>query len=219
MRLRRVTRSPVGYWLAVMVLAAATALFVAHVVAATETLRARFGTRRPVAVAISAIEVGHVLTGDDVAVREMPTAFVPAGAARSAEAVVGRAVVVTLFAGEAVLESHLAPAGVHGLGAYVTPGRRAMAVPVGAAAPAVCAGDAVDVLADGSHPVRLTTEEAIDWNPVWSPDGRWLYFLSNRSGTMNLWRIGIDETSGVADAIARGGVTLAVRSPVESPSR
>ena len=147
MRLRRVTRSPVGYWLAVMVLAAATALFVAHVVAATETLRARFGTRRPVAVAISAVEVGHVLTGDDVAVREMSTAFVPAGAARSAEAVVGRAVVVTLFAGEAVLESHLAPAGVHGLGAYVTPGRRAMAVPVGAAAPAVRAGDAVDVLA------------------------------------------------------------------------
>jgi Tol biopolymer transport system component len=50
--------------------------------------------------------------------------------------------------------------------------------------------------ADGGNPVRVTTEEAIDWNPVWSPDGRWLYFLSNRSGSMNLWRTAIDETSG-----------------------
>ncbi len=30
------------------------------------------------------------------------------------------------------------------------------------------------------------------------PTGDWLYFLSNRSGSMNLWRIGIDEASGVA---------------------
>jgi hypothetical protein len=28
-----------------------------------------------------------------------------------------------------------------------------------------------------------------------------------------------DETSGVADAVARGAVTLAIRSPVENPSR
>jgi Tol biopolymer transport system component len=34
-------------------------------------------------------------------------------------------------------------------------------------------------------------------NPVWSPDGRWLYYLSNRSGSMNLWRISIDEATGV----------------------
>jgi Tol biopolymer transport system component len=48
----------------------------------------------------------------------------------------------------------------------------------------------------GGHAVRVTTHEANDWNPVWSPDGAWLYFLSNRSGSMNLWRVAIDETSG-----------------------
>jgi Tol biopolymer transport system component len=36
----------------------------------------------------------------------------------------------------------------------------------------------------------------MDWNPVWSPDGRGLYFASERGGSMNLWRIGIDEPSG-----------------------
>ena len=54
--------------------------------------------------------------------------------------------------------------------------------------------------------MRVTTEEATDWNPVWSPDGTALYFLSNRSGSMNLWRVGIDEatgaTTGEAQALA-----------------
>jgi Tol biopolymer transport system component len=49
---------------------------------------------------------------------------------------------------------------------------------------------------EGKNPVRATTHVANDWNPVWSPDGRWLYFLSNRAGSMNLWRVAIDEASG-----------------------
>jgi Tol biopolymer transport system component len=44
--------------------------------------------------------------------------------------------------------------------------------------------------------VPVTSDDAIDWNPVWSPDGRYLYFSSNRGGSMNLWRIAIDERSG-----------------------
>jgi Tol biopolymer transport system component len=50
---------------------------------------------------------------------------------------------------------------------------------------------------NGEHPVRVTTHDANDWNPVWAPDGRWLYFLSNRGGSMNLWRTAIDEASGL----------------------
>jgi serine/threonine protein kinase len=57
--------------------------------------------------------------------------------------------------------------------------------------------DVWTVSVDGSNPVPVTTESATDWNPVWSPDGRWLYFLSNRSGSMNLWRVPIDEATGV----------------------
>ena len=36
----------------------------------------------------------------------------------------------------------------------------------------------------------------MDWNPVWAPDGKALYFLSNRDGAMNLWKVAIDEASG-----------------------
>ena len=205
MRLRRVTRSPVGYWLAVIMLAAATALFVARLVGATEAQRARFGARRSVAMALGGLGVGHVLTGDDVAVREMPAAFVPARAATSAGAVVGRTVVVALFAGEPVLEAHLAPAGVHGLGAHLVPGRRAMAVPVGAAAPAVRAGDVVDVLATVEGEKTSAVAEAAT-----------VLAVGTDAITVAL---SMDETSGVADAIARGAVTLSVRSPVESSSR
>lgn len=45
-------------------------------------------------------------------------------------------------------------------------------------------------------PLAVTEDPALDWNPVWAPSGRELYFLSDRGGTMNIWRVGIDERSG-----------------------
>src|SRR5438132_1346064 len=44
--------------------------------------------------------------------------------------------------------------------------------------------------------VRVTNDPALDWNPVWSPDGKYLYFGSDRDGTMNLWRLPMNEHSG-----------------------
>jgi Tol biopolymer transport system component len=42
----------------------------------------------------------------------------------------------------------------------------------------------------------LVSDTHLNWNPVWSADGRWIYFLSDRGGSMNLWRIYVDERSG-----------------------
>jgi len=50
----------------------------------------------------------------------------------------------------------------------------------------------------GDQAVQLTNDAATDWNPVWSPDGKYLYFVSDRSGGMQLWRVAIDEPSGQA---------------------
>jgi eukaryotic-like serine/threonine-protein kinase len=52
------------------------------------------------------------------------------------------------------------------------------------------------VAADGGQPTQVTDGRGLDWNPVWSPDGSALYFASDRSGVMNLWRVPIDERSG-----------------------
>jgi len=51
-------------------------------------------------------------------------------------------------------------------------------------------------LAAGEKPVPVTQDPAMDWYPVWGPDGKTLYFLSNRSGSMNLWSVAIDEATG-----------------------
>ena len=56
--------------------------------------------------------------------------------------------------------------------------------------------DIYTVDAAGGKAVAVTNDAAIDWSPVWSPDGRFIYFSSDRGGAMNLWRIAIDSSSG-----------------------
>jgi dipeptidyl aminopeptidase/acylaminoacyl peptidase len=53
--------------------------------------------------------------------------------------------------------------------------------------------------ADGSHRVRLTRGEKSVSSPSFSPDGRYVYFSSERSGKPNLWRIPVD--GGEADML------------------
>jgi Tol biopolymer transport system component len=48
----------------------------------------------------------------------------------------------------------------------------------------------------GGTPVTVIDDNFYNWSPVWSPDGGFLYFASNRGGSMNLWRVAIDERSG-----------------------
>ncbi len=69
------------------------------------------------------------------------------------------------------------------------------------------------VAADGSGAkagaIALTDDASIDWGVEWSPDGRFLYFSSNRGGTMNLLRLPIDPRSGAA---------LGAPEPVTTPA-
>src|SRR6185436_12695639 len=59
----------------------------------------------------------------------------------------------------------------------------------------------------GGTPVAVTDGSSTDLNPVWSPDGKYLYFSSNRGGSSNIWRVLIDEETGVV-----GGTPEAVTS-------
>ncbi len=59
-------------------------------------------------------------------------------------------------------------------------------------------------------PLFVTDDDACDWSPFWSNDGRYLWFGSDRGGTMNLWRVRVDEASGEP---------LAPPEPVPVPAR
>jgi Tol biopolymer transport system component len=81
--------------------------------------------------------------------------------------------------------------------------------------------------------VKVTHDAALDWAPAWSPDGKFLYFASDRGGAMGLWRVAVDQASGrprgspvpIATGVdvdmdlphlSRDGQTLLFRSKIES---
>jgi serine/threonine protein kinase len=63
------------------------------------------------------------------------------------------------------------------------------------------------IAAGGGEPVRVTDDNSYNWSPAWSPDGRFLYFASDRGGTMNLWRLPIDESTGKVQGEPEGVTT------------
>ena len=71
-------------------------------------------------------------------------------------------------------------------------------------------GDIASIPAAGGEPVVLDRDEASDWNPVWSSDGRSIYFASDRGGNMSFWRVAADEQTGLA---------LGKAEPVPTPSK
>jgi serine/threonine protein kinase len=50
---------------------------------------------------------------------------------------------------------------------------------------------------DGKNPKQLTSESASDYNPLVSPDGKYIVFGSTRSGTSRIWRMDIDGKNPV----------------------
>jgi len=45
---------------------------------------------------------------------------------------------------------------------------------------------------DGGEEIRLTTDESLDDGPEYSPDGKYIYINSYRSGMMQIWRMKAD---------------------------
>ncbi len=46
---------------------------------------------------------------------------------------------------------------------------------------------------DGSREISLVTHTANDMSPVWTPDGNWLAFISNRTGGASLWAVRVAD--------------------------
>ena len=62
--------------------------------------------------------------------------------------------------------------------------------------PSVGRSDVVTVPSAGGEPVVVTKDATTNWNPVWSPDGKYLYFASDKSGSMSFWRVRVEEETG-----------------------
>ena len=59
-------------------------------------------------------------------------------------------------------------------------------------------------------PLRLTTDPARDSSPAWSRDGRWIYFASRRTGTMQTWKMPAE--GGNAIQLTKGGGGAGIES-------
>ncbi len=66
--------------------------------------------------------------------------------------------------------------------------------------------------AEGGVAKKLTPEKAKNGEPTWSADGEWIYFLSNRTGEDQLWKIKADGSGDVIQ-ITQNGVVLATPAP------
>ncbi len=62
--------------------------------------------------------------------------------------------------------------------------------------PSAGRSDIATVARDGGEVEVITNHASTNWNPVWSPDGKFLYFASDRGGSMSFWRVAIDEQTG-----------------------
>lgn len=162
----RLRRRPTLFWLATFVLAAATGLFVARSVGKATAEAARWGVLRPTLVASADLEPGAALGPGDARVEHRPAALVPAGALEGPAE--GQTVAAGIAAGEPVLSSRLAPAGLSATAAALPEGTVGIAVPTGPGALALEPGDAVDVLvtfdpdlAAGSEPTIIVARAAV----------------------------------------------------------
>jgi len=66
----------------------------------------------------------------------------------------------------------------------------------------------------GSSPKQITNDRALDYDPTFSPDGRWIVFCSERSGNPDLYAIDLD-LGGAAKPLTRSAFMEA--APAFSP--
>ena len=193
-RFRLRFRRPLPFWLAALALTALTVSTVARVTGAAAAERERWGERVEVLVAVADLEPGDELRGE---LRLVPAVLVPADA-RSAPAA-GETVAAWIGAGEIVLESRLAPAGLSAVTALLPPGTRGVAIPLGLAPLPVEVGDRVDV-----HGATRLAADAV------------VVAVSEEAITV---AVGATDAARVAYEAASGTVTLVLTATSSRPGR
>ena len=71
--------------------------------------------------------------------------------------------------------------------------------------------------ASGGGPILVSERRTRDYNPTWPHDGRHLFFVSERGGSMDLWRQGIGADGRPEGDAERLSVALETRTAAFSP--
>ena len=60
---------------------------------------------------------------------------------------------------------------------------------------------------DMGQPRRLTNPNGSDTRPSWSRDGKWIYFSSNRGGSVGIWKVAWSNPENAVQVTTDGGTT------------
>lgn len=200
MRLARLTRSPLAFWVAASVVAALTGTVVARLAGLAAAEAARWGDPVTVAVARRTVPAGARIEPGDAERRQVPRSLVPPGALADVPA--GRVVTVRVLPGQVLVAAQLAPPGRSRLAAVLPAGHRGLAVPTNGAAPHLEPGDVVDLLAtfdvDAGEPTFPVAQGAL--------------VLAANPDTVTV-AVREADAAPVAYALATGAVTIALAGP------
>jgi Flp pilus assembly protein CpaB len=219
-------RSPraVLLWLGAIIVAVATAIFVATDLASLHRRAGTLGTTRSVAVAANDIPIGTVVRSADLETRTIHRSQLPDGALSPGD-VRDRVVAISVVRGAFVLERNLAPRNRDGLDGAIPRGMRAMRIVVRDSLHPL-PGSAVDVLATfdaGTSDSAERTESTVvvargvlvlgtDDTPASVDAG-----ATSASGGLGVTLLVTeDEAERLANASATGIVTLALVPPEDA---
>lgn len=199
--LRRAARLRLAAWCA----AAVIAVLVHHTVSDADVRQRAWGRTRPVVVAARRIEAGTLLDTSVLTSDERPIAVLPDDTLRGVSP--GQRATRSIERGEELTSSDVAPSGRSPVAAQLEPGRAAVVLQLGEAAPPVDAGDRVDVITDVDPSSAIpVTAGASDATVV-------AHSATVISADVDLVVLSVAETEAAATAHAAlvGGISLVVR--------
>jgi pilus assembly protein CpaB len=182
-----------------------------------------------VIVANADLQPGAVLSGQTVAVREMPRAFVHSQAVSADDwsGIAGRVLAYPLKSGESVLLSHLARDAGAGFSAQLASGMRALTIPVDAEASIsgmLAPGDRIDILwtaSTGKESITLpllynvpvlATGIRTATNAGWLDTQRQSYNVGAQFSTATI-AVSPEDAAKITLAQQAGRITLTLRRP------
>jgi pilus assembly protein CpaB len=206
---------------AVLAVAGAVATFVLVRGYATKLaqLRPAVGRMVPVVVAAAPVERGSTLTNETLRVAQMPSAFLPPGALRSTDQVLGETASSDMAAGEPITRTRLGAMEAGPVASLVPSGLRAFPVQAEVPPRSIRPGDGVDVLATfgGPHPHTETVASGLEVLLILDHGGSTAATLTSPTadGATLVLLVSPDQAEHLAYAKAFADLAITIDAPAD----